>query len=110
MKIIMNYFTCEGRYSRIYKYHMKLLMHFTGVQRINLSYYLYKSLVKMEEKVQKQGENHYTSLFHHGLVKVLVFHQLAQENMSWDHFSSSTFPPSSSTRSSDETTPTSSPV
>lgn len=110
MKIIMKYFTFEGGYSRLYKYHMKLLMNFTSVQQINLSYYLYKSLIKMGEKAITLGGNHYTSLFHHGLVKVLVCHQLAQENLSWDHFSSSTFPPSSSTKSSDETTPSSSPV
>jgi len=67
---------------------MKLLMNFTNVQQINLSHYLYKSVIKMREKVKKLRENHHTSLFHHGLVKVLAFHELAQENISWDHFSS----------------------
>jgi len=43
-------------------------------------------------------------------VKVLVCHQLAQANMSWDHFASSTFSPSFSTRSNDKTTPTGSPM
>jgi len=28
MKAIMKYFTCEGRYSRVYSYHIRLLMHF----------------------------------------------------------------------------------
>jgi len=108
MKIIMKKFTCESRYSRVYKYYMKILMHFTGVQQINLSRYLYKSLIEMREMVQKLRENHHTSLFHHGLVKVVVFHELAQENLSWDHFSSSSSPLSPSPTSSDETTPSSS--
>ena len=51
MKAIMRYFTCEGRFSRFYKYHVRLLMHFTGVKILNLPYYLYKSLDKMVEKV-----------------------------------------------------------
>lgn len=32
---------------------------------------------KMTEKVQNIGENHHTVLFHHGLVKIIVRHQLA---------------------------------
>ena len=27
---------------------------------------------------------HYPILFHHGLVKVIVLHQLAEKNMTWD--------------------------
>ena len=80
-------------------------MHFTSVQQLNLSHYLYKSLIKLTEKVQRMGENHHTSIFHHGFVKVLVCHQLAQVNFSWEDFSNSTFPPSSLAISRDESTP-----
>ena len=31
MRLIMRYFTCEGRFSRLYSYHIRLLMHFTRV-------------------------------------------------------------------------------
>ena len=34
MFVIMKYFTCEGRYSRLYDYHVRLLMHFTRVLAI----------------------------------------------------------------------------
>lgn len=51
MRVIMKYFTCEGRFSIFYKYHVIFIMHFTGVKPLNLAYYLYKSLAKMEEKV-----------------------------------------------------------
>ena len=47
MLVIMKYFTCEGRYSRLYAYHVRLLMHFTGVKERNLPHYLYKSIEKM---------------------------------------------------------------
>jgi len=62
----MKYFTCEGRFSRLYKYHV------TGVKTLNLSYYLYKILAKMEEKVQHRQSDHQTNVFHHALIKIIV--------------------------------------
>ena len=47
MKIIMKYFTCEGKFSRLYSYHIQLLMHFTGFRMLNLPYYLYHDINKM---------------------------------------------------------------
>ena len=47
MRVIMKYFTCEGRFSRLYSYHIRLLMHFTRVKMIHLPYYLYMSIDKM---------------------------------------------------------------
>ena len=40
MKLIMKYFSCEGRFSRLYAYHIKLLMHFTRVRMMNLPYFI----------------------------------------------------------------------
>ena len=42
--IIQIYFTCEGRYSWIFKYHFKQLLHFTGKKEIYLPYFLFMSL------------------------------------------------------------------
>lgn len=39
-KIIMKYFTCEGWFSRLYTYHIRLLMHFTRVRMLKIPYYL----------------------------------------------------------------------
>ena len=39
MRVIMKYFTCEGRYSRLYSYHIRLLMHFTRVKMPHFPYY-----------------------------------------------------------------------
>ena len=41
MKIIMKYFSCEGRFSRLNTYHIQLLMHFTRVKMLNIPYYLF---------------------------------------------------------------------
>jgi len=32
IKIIMKYYTCEGRFSKLYSYHIQLLMNFTGLK------------------------------------------------------------------------------
>ena len=36
MRIIMKYFTCEGRFSHLYSYHIRLLMHFTRVRMLHI--------------------------------------------------------------------------
>ena len=38
MRLIMRYFTYEGRFSRLYSYHIRLLMHFTWVRMMNISF------------------------------------------------------------------------
>ena len=55
MRVTMKYFTCEGRYSRIYSYHIRLLMHFTRVKMFHLPYYLYRSIGKMSYVVKKRN-------------------------------------------------------
>ena len=54
MRIIMKYFTCEGRFSSLYSYHLRLLMHFTRVRMLHLPYYLYRIIDKMSYIVQKR--------------------------------------------------------
>ena len=77
MRQIIRYFTCEGRYSRVYSYHIRLLMHFTRVKLPNLPYYLYRSIDKMASVVKKRSYAHQMqSLFHKSLVKMIVLHQL----------------------------------
>lgn len=66
MKIIMRYFTSEGRFSIIYTYHIQLLMHFTRVKMLNIPYYRFQSINKMAYIVQKREyEYHMSSIFHH---------------------------------------------
>ena len=58
MKSIMRFFTCEGSFSILYKYHIRLLMHFTVVKYLNLCNYLFKSVTKMAEKIHEKGKDH----------------------------------------------------
>lgn len=87
MKQIIKYFTCEGRYSRVYSYHIMLLMHFTKVKLLNLPYYLFWSIDKMAFVVKKRSYAHQVqSLFHHSLIKMIVLHQLEQQGIPWEVF------------------------
>ena len=54
MRFIMKYFTCEGRFSRVYAYHIRFLMHFTRTQLLNLPFFLYRSIDKMASTIQKK--------------------------------------------------------
>jgi len=51
MNFFMIFFTCEGRFSRLYAYHIYLLVHFTAQKPFSMCNYLYRSLAKMSEKV-----------------------------------------------------------
>lgn len=87
MKIIMKYFTCEGRFSIIYGYHIILLTQFTRVKLLNISYYLYRSIENMPYKVQhRKSELQQKYLFHHSLIKIIVFYHLKQLKINWDTF------------------------
>ena len=87
MKIIMKYFTCEGRFSRVYSYHIRLLMHFTKTKLLHFPYYLCKSIEKISSIMQKRPPSQQmSSLFHHSLIKVIVSHQLEQQGIPWEVF------------------------
>ena len=53
---IQRYFTCEGRYHKVYTYHFKLLLHFTGIISLDLAFFLFWSLAKMADKVQMKNQ------------------------------------------------------
>lgn len=86
MKLIMNYFTCEGRLSRLYRYHVMLLMHFTSTRTLNLCNFLSKSVLKMAKKIHTRGEPHITNLFHNSLIKIVVMDQLLVKQITWETF------------------------
>jgi hypothetical protein len=83
---IQKYLTCEGRYNKVYSYHFKLLLHFTGKASIDLPFYLFRSLSKMCDKIQLRKDDCETSLFHHGLVKLLVLDGLQKIGRDWNSF------------------------
>jgi len=53
--ILQKFVTCEGRYSRTFVYHFRMLQHFKATRhirwRMNFPYFLLKSLEKMAQGV-----------------------------------------------------------
>ena len=78
--MIIHYITCDGRYSSVPFYHLRILMAFKGSKLI-LPYFLFKSLQKMAIAVQSTIAEQDRYIFHRGLVKVLVQYQLSFINV-----------------------------
>ena len=72
LRVILIYFTCEGSFNIIYQYHIRLLFHFTSKDLVNLPFYLFRSIRKMVDRVQAKSKAVDTSVFHSGLIKILV--------------------------------------
>ena len=53
---------------------------------LNLLYYLLQSLFKMSAAIKKGPKNVSHSLFHHGLVHMLIDKELSKSNRSWEEF------------------------
>jgi hypothetical protein len=86
LKIIQRYFTCEGRFNTLYHYHIRLLLHFTGKIEMNVTYYLLRSIGKMSDRVQAKSKDVDSSLFHSGLIRMLVSEELGKKEISWENF------------------------
>ena len=84
-EILVRYVSCDGRFSHLHYYHLWLLLALKGF-KINLPFYLLQSLKKMAHSVQTTIGNPDRSLFHHGLIKILIQHQLSLSCKSWDEF------------------------
>jgi hypothetical protein len=76
--IIHRYITCEGRFSLIYIYHIRLLMHLNDDYPLNLPYFLLKILSNMSKRVQSLSSNAKSNLFHQVLIKTLVVSALRE--------------------------------
>jgi hypothetical protein len=81
LRVIQSYFTCEGRFNIIYQYHIKLLLHFTGKDLMNIPFYLFRSIGKMVDRVQAKSKEVDTSVFHSGLIKMLVIEDLKKKRI-----------------------------
>jgi len=84
--ILQKFVTCEGRYSIVYLYHIKLLLHLKRQCVISLPYFLLQSLTKMSKTIQKQKGNEDKSLYHFGLIKILIEHELQRRGKMWKEF------------------------
>jgi len=60
-----------------------LLLHFTGKHPLDIPFYFFRSLGKMDDKVQAKPEASSTFVFHHGLIKLLVVEEMNKLNRYW---------------------------
>ena len=60
--ILIRYVTCNGRYSQIHYYHLRLLMALKG-RKINLPFFLLQSLRKMAQYCTEYGWRYRTKSF-----------------------------------------------
>ena len=65
---------------------MRILTHISGDDPLELVHYLYNSLLKMYKSYHKQPLSSPQYVYHHGLIKILVQHQLIKKGKSWDEF------------------------
>jgi hypothetical protein len=73
LMILKQFITCEGRYGFVFLFHLRLLMVFMGFE-LNMPHYLHRSIFKMAKIYKRNPAN--TSLFHVGLIKMLVVSEL----------------------------------
>jgi hypothetical protein len=83
LMIIKQFITCEGRYGFVFLHHLRLLMVFMGYH-LNMPYYLHRSLFKMSKKYKRNQAD--SSLFHYGLVKIIVVCHLSLRGDFWSNF------------------------
>jgi hypothetical protein len=61
-------------------------MHLSGDKELNLFFYLLKILTKMARRVHGHPESTHRSMYHQGLIKILVLFVLDEIETSWDYF------------------------
>lgn len=73
--ILKKIITCGGQFRYMYFYHVRMMMHFLEYHQMNLPYFLLHSLKKMSTNIQKRIQFIENTMYHHGLIKILVeFH------------------------------------
>jgi hypothetical protein len=83
LMIVKQFVTCEGRYGFVFLFHLCLLMVFMGFE-LSMPHYLHRSLFKMAKKYKRSQAD--TSLFHVGLIKMLIVYELGLRRDSWHNF------------------------
>jgi hypothetical protein len=83
LMIIKQFITCEGRYGFVFMFHLRLLMVFMGFE-LSMPHYLHRSLFKMAKRYKRNLAD--TSLFHLGLIKMIIVYELGLRRDNWDNF------------------------
>ena len=77
LELVIRYVTCEGRLSETQFYHLRLLLIFKGYP-INMPFLFLNNLHKIVTTYQSNVGDKNRSLFHLGLVKILVSSRLEE--------------------------------
>jgi len=83
LAVLKQFITYKGHYGLVFLYHLRFLIHFIGFC-LNVSFYFLRSLYKMLKRCKKKNLD--SSLFHHGLIKLLLVHRLKTLGDDWDGF------------------------
>jgi hypothetical protein len=83
LMIIKKFVTCEGKYGFIFLFHLHLLMVFMGFE-LSMPHYMHRSLFKMAKRYKRSQND--TSLFHLGLIKMIVVYELRLRGDCWADF------------------------
>ena len=86
IRILQSYITYEGRYAYVFKYHFRFLQHLVSESKMNLPFILFKSLQKMSSRVKGHQDHNSQSIFHHGLIKLIISTALQREGKTWNYF------------------------
>jgi len=84
--VIQKFLTCDRGYIIAHLYHVRLLQHIKGEDKINLPYFLYKSLLKMIETVKLEHRPKPGQVYHQGLIKILVEYKVRTQGIVWGEF------------------------
>jgi hypothetical protein len=60
--------------------------HFTGKIPLNLPFYFNKSITKMCNRVRAEPYIIHNTLFHFGLIKMIIVEELKKKERTWEHF------------------------
>jgi len=71
----------------VYQYHIKLLLRFIGKEAMDLPFYLFRSIGKMDDTFQDKSKQVDMSVFHSGPIKMLVMEELRKKKLIGKHSS-----------------------
>ena len=86
IRILQIYVTYEGIFAYVFKYHIIFLQHLNLESQMNLPFFFLKSLQKMSSRVKEHKDHTQQSIFHHGLIKLIICTMLQREGKTWYYF------------------------
>ena len=72
IKILQSYITCEGRFDFVFKCHFRFLQHLSNESKMNLPFFFLKILQKISSRMKEHQDHTKQSVFHHGLIKLVI--------------------------------------